>query len=139
MKAFNTQDGHGMKMLKASGVALAIITGRRSRLVELRAANLGIEHLYQGAENKLAAFQELLARLKLKPEQAAYMGDDVVDLPVMRRCGFAASVPEAPAVVREHAHYVTRNAGGRGAVREFCELVMQAQGTLDTQLAPYLE
>jgi 3-deoxy-D-manno-octulosonate 8-phosphate phosphatase (KDO 8-P phosphatase) len=139
MKAFNTLDGHGMKMLKASGVELAIITGRKSRLVELRATNLGITHLYQGSENKLAAFQELLALLGLKPEQAAYMGDDVVDLPVMRRCGFAATVPDAPAVVRGHAHYTTRASGGRGAVREFCELVMQTQGTLEAQLAPYLK
>ncbi|MBB5019467.1 3-deoxy-D-manno-octulosonate 8-phosphate phosphatase (KDO 8-P phosphatase) [Chitinivorax tropicus] len=138
IKAFNTLDGHGMKMLRQSGVELAIITGRTSKLVALRARNLGITHLYQGVENKLDAFQDLLAQLNLRAEQAAYMGDDVIDLPVMRRCGLAFTVPAAPAVVKRHAHYVSELAGGSGAVREVCELLMQAQGTLDTQLAPYL-
>lgn len=138
-KRFNTLDGHGLKMLKASGVKLAIITGRTSRCVELRAKNLGITRLYQGVENKLAAMQSLLADLNLAPEAAAFMGDDVIDLPVMRRVGLALSVPGAPQVVRDHAHYVARCSAGHGAVREVCELIMAAQGTLQTQLAPYLE
>ena len=138
-KRFNSLDGHGLKMLKASGVELAIITGRTSRCVELRAKNLGITHLYQGVENKLEVMQTLLDSLKLAPEVAAYMGDDVVDLPVMRRVGLAISVPNAPQVVRDHAHYVSQREGGHGAVREACELIMSAQGTLDTQLAPYLQ
>jgi len=138
LKRFNTLDGHGLKMLKASGVIPAIITGRTSRCVALRAQNLGITHLYQGVENKLAAMQELLGKLGLSMEQAAYMGDDVVDLPVMRRVALAASVPEAPQLVLDHAHYVTRRQGGHGAVREVCEMVMSAQNTLDAQLAPYL-
>lgn len=137
-KRFNSLDGHGLKMLRASGVEPAIITGRTSRCVELRARNLGIAHLYQGVENKLAAMQTLLARLNLGFDSAAFMGDDVVDLPVMRRVALSASVPEAPQVVRDHAHYVTRCQGGYGAVREVCELLMSAQGTLDAQLAPYL-
>lgn len=139
IKAFNTLDGHGLKMLKASGVELAIITGRRSRLVELRARNLGIDHLYQGVEDKLTAFAELLARLGLTAEQAAYMGDDVVDLPVMRRCAVAFTVPAAPASVKRYSHYVTAAGGGEGAAREVCELLMQAQGTFDKQMAKYLE
>lgn len=138
MKGFNTLDGHGMKMLKAAGVELAIVTGRKSRCVELRAENLGISLLYQGAEDKLAAFQELLAKLELTPETAAFMGDEVVDLPAMRRAGLALTVPGAPPVVKQYAHYVTRLPGGKGAVREVCELIMLAQGTLDTQLARYL-
>lgn len=139
IKRFNSLDGHGLKMLKASGVQLAIITGRTSCCVELRAQNLGIDHLFQGAENKLATMQSLLAQLDIPAEAAAYMGDDVIDLPVMRRMALALTVPEAPQVVRDHAHYVTRRNGGHGAVREVCELIMSAQGTLDAQLAPYLK
>lgn len=138
IKRFNSLDGHGLKMLKKSGVELAIITGRTSRLVEMRAKNLGITHLYQGIEDKWSAMQELLAKLKIKPEASAYMGDDVVDLPVMRRVGFAVTVPASPQIVRDHAHYLTQREGGYGAVRETCELIMSAQGTLDGQLLPYL-
>jgi len=139
IKAFNTLDGHGMKMLRNSGVELAIITGRKSRLVELRAGNLGIVHLYQGVEDKLVAFRDLLDKLQLKAEQAAFMGDDVIDLPVMRRAGLALSVPAAPALVKQNAHYVTERNGGEGAVREVCELIMQAQGSYAAMVAPYLE
>lgn len=137
-KAFNVQDGHGIKMLQESGVAIAIITSRSSKLVANRARNLGIDHLYQGVENKLDAMNALLTKLGLTLAEAGYMGDDVIDLPVLRRCGFAASVPEAPALVRQHAHYITRARGGHGAVREYCEVVMHAQGTLDAALARYL-
>ena len=137
-KRFNSLDGHGMKMLRASGVELAIITGRTSRCVELRAQSLGITHLYQGITDKLGAMQALLSQLNLSPQVAAFMGDDVVDLPVMLRVGLGISVPDAPQIVRERAHYVTQRDGGHGAVREACELLMAAQGTLDVQLAPYL-
>ncbi len=137
-KRFNSLDGHGLKMLKATGVELALISGRKSQCVTLRAANLGIKHLYQGVENKLAAMQSLLAMLQLSPQAAAFMGDDVIDLPVMRHAGAAFSVPGAPQLVRDHAHYVSQRAAGFGAVREVCELIMAAQGTLDAQLAPYL-
>lgn len=138
LKRFNSLDGHGLKMLKASGVELAIITGRTSRCVELRTKNLGITRLYQGVADKWGAMQSLLAELKIQPEAAAFMGDDVVDLPVMRRVGFSITVPNSPQLVRDHAHYLTQREGGNGAVRETCELIMSAQGTLDKQLAPYL-
>jgi 3-deoxy-D-manno-octulosonate 8-phosphate phosphatase (KDO 8-P phosphatase) len=138
-KRFNSLDGHGLKMLKASGVELAIITGRTSNCVALRARNLGITRLYQGVEDKLAAMQSLLAELKLAPEAAAFMGDDVVDLPVLRRVGLALSVPAAPQVVRDHAHYVSQREAGHGAVREVCELILVTQNTMDAQLAPYLK
>ena len=138
-KRFNSLDGHGMKMLKASGIELAIITGRTSRCVEKRANNLGITHLYQGISQKWDAMQDLLGKLKLTPEVAAFMGDDVVDLPVMRRVGLALTVPQAPAIVHDYAHYTTKHEGGHGAVREVCELIMSAQSTLRAQLAPYLE
>lgn len=137
-KRFNSLDGHGLKMLKASGVELAIITGRTSRCVELRAHHLGIAHVHQGVHDKLASMRKMLAQLQLPMEAVAFMGDDVVDLPVMLRAGLAISVPNAPQVVRERAHYITKCEGGHGAVREACELLMSAQGTLDAQLAPYL-
>jgi len=138
MKAFDTQDGHGMKMLQACGVNIAIITGRSSRCVELRAKNLGIALLFQGVSDKLSVYRDLVASLGLDPAETAYMGDDLVDLPVLRRCGFALAVPDAPEIVRQHAHYVTRRRGGRGAVREVCEFLMRVQDKFDEQLAGYL-
>jgi len=138
MKAFDTQDGHGMKMLQACGVNIAIITGRNSRCVELRAKNLGIALLFQGVSDKLSVYRDLVASLGLDPAETAYMGDDLVDLPVLRRCGFALAVPDAPEIVRQHAHYVTRRRGGRGAVREVCEFLMRVQDKFDEQLAGYL-
>jgi 3-deoxy-D-manno-octulosonate 8-phosphate phosphatase (KDO 8-P phosphatase) len=139
IKAFNIQDGLGIKLLQASGVAVAIITGRQSRALELRAENLGVRHLYQSAEDKLTAFGGLLSTLALVPAAAACMGDDLPDVPLMRRCGLAVSVPDAPTIVQCHAHYVTRKAGGRGAVRELCELLMDAHGTLTSRLESYLK
>lgn len=138
-KRFNSLDGHGIKMLRASGVEVAIITGRTSRCVELRAQNLGIQHVYQGVERKLDAMVDLLDKLKLSRDAAAYMGDDVVDLCVMRQVGLSICVPESPRLVRENSSYVTKRSGGHGAVREACELIMSAQGTLDAQLAHYLK
>ena len=138
IKAFNSLDGHGMKMLRESGVELAIITGRTSRSVELRAKNLGVELLYQGVTDKAQAFAALIEARALDAAATAYMGDDVVDLPVMRRCGLALTVPNAPLLVKQHADYVTRAAGGRGAAREVCELIMHAQGTLARALETYL-
>lgn len=138
-KRFNTLDGLGIKLLKASGVQVAIITGRTSKCVALRAQNLGVEHVYQGVEHKLNALNDLLDKLKLTRDAAAYMGDDVVDLTVLRNVGLAISVPDAPQLVREHANYITQRRGGHGAVREACELIMHAQGTLDGQLAQYLK
>lgn len=138
-KRFNSMDGHGIKMLRASGVEVAIITGRSSKCVSNRAENLGIAHVYQGVERKLDAMVDLLKKLNLTRDAAAYMGDDVVDLCVMRHVGLSISVPESPQLVREHSNYVTRRSGGHGAVREACELIMSVQGTLDAQLAPYLK
>ena len=138
-KRFNSLDGHGIKMLRASGVEVAIITGRTSRCVERRAKDLGIVHVYQGVERKLDAMVDLLDKLNLARDAAAYMGDDVVDLCVMRHVGLAISVPESPQLVREHSNYVTKRSGGHGAVREACELIMSAHGTLNAQLARYLE
>ena len=138
IKAFNSRDGHGMKMLKASGIELAIITARESRSVRLRAENLNISLLYQGKKNKLKVFESLITKLGLGKSSCAYVGDDLIDLPVMTRCGLSICVPSAPALVKKHAHYVTNSEGGHGAVREVCELIMLAQGTLDEQFKEYL-
>ncbi len=138
VKAFNILDGLGLKMLAASGVGLALLSGRKSPAVALRARETGIAHVLQGSRDKLEAYRTLLRKLKLAEEETSFMGDDLPDLPVLRRCGLAFSVPGAPQIVRSHVHYVTENAGGRGAVREACEFLMRAQGTLEAQLATYL-
>ncbi|MGI3131631.1 KdsC family phosphatase [Halopseudomonas pachastrellae] len=137
-KSFNTLDGHGIKMLMASGVETAIISGRKSPLVERRAANLGIKHLIQGREDKLTALNELRQIIPVEMHEIAHLGDDLPDLPVMRRVGLGMAVASADAFVREHAHGVTRAVGGAGAAREFCEFIMRAQGTLEQAQAAYL-
>ena len=137
-KAFHSRDGHGMKMLQHSGVDIAIITGRSSEVVKHRMRNLGVRHLYQGQQDKVPAYRALLAQLGLTAEQTAYVGDDVVDLPVMRQVGLAIAVQDAHPLVKQHAHWQTPHAGGRGAARDVCELIMEAQGTLQTQLQKYL-
>ncbi|NKN33842.1 3-deoxy-manno-octulosonate-8-phosphatase KdsC [Marichromatium bheemlicum] len=129
-KAFNARDGHGMVMLRDSGVTLAVITGRSSRVVSMRMKSLGVNHVYQGQRDKLAAYLELRERLGVEDTAVAYLGDDVIDLPVMRQVGFAAAVADAHPMVRAEAHWHTTAGGGRGAAREFCELIMDAQGTL---------
>jgi 3-deoxy-D-manno-octulosonate 8-phosphate phosphatase (KDO 8-P phosphatase) len=137
-KAFNTLDGHGLKMLAAAGITLAIITGRRSPTVEHRARNLGIVHLFQGIDDKRATLSALLAETGIPPDAAGYVGDDVVDLPVMGLCGFAAAPANAHPAVRQRAHWVAGARGGEGAVRELCDFVLAAQGKLDAALSPYL-
>lgn len=136
-KPFNILDGLGLKLLKNSGVATGILTGRSSTSVQARASELNIDHFIQGAENKLEAYAELRQRLGLDDAQVCYMGDDLPDLPVLLRCGLALSPPGAVRLVREHVHFVTRTSAGKGAVREACELIMQAQGTLESQIGGY--
>jgi 3-deoxy-D-manno-octulosonate 8-phosphate phosphatase (KDO 8-P phosphatase) len=138
-KAFHTRDGHGMKLLQAAGVQLAIITGRTARAVELRAQNLGITQVRQGIEDKRGALAELAGALGVDLAQAGYMGDDVVDLPVLRACGFSATVPDGHPLVRSAVDYVSHAPAGAGAVREVCEFILQAQGRLDQAMVPYLE
>lgn len=137
-KAFNSKDGLGIRMLQDSGVEVGIITGRTSDVVRHRVKNLGVTHLYQGQQHKLPAYEKLLAELALEPEQTAYVGDDVVDLPVLRRVGLAVVVADAHPLAKRHAHWETQFPGGRGAAREVCELIMEAQGTLDQQTEAYL-
>jgi len=137
-KAFNSRDGHGMSMLQSTGVTLAIITGRTSKSVRIRMRGLGIEHVYQGRNDKLAAYEELKESLQLGDEQIAYVGDDLLDLPIMRKVGLSIAVADAHTLTRQHSHWQTRSPGGRGAAREVCELVMEAQDTLDQMTARYL-
>ncbi len=137
-KTFNTLDGQGIKMLINSGVRTAIISGRKTPVVERRAQNLGIQHLYQGREDKMVVLDELLGELGLSYEQVAYLGDDLPDLPVIRRVGLGMAVANANDFVRQHAHGVTQARGGEGAAREFCELILQAQGNLEAAQAAYL-
>jgi len=133
-KAFHSRDGHGMRLLKYTGVEIGIITGRTSQVVEHRMNNLGINHVYQGQQVKLPAFEDLIARLSLKPEECAYVGDDWVDLAIMSRVGLAIAVQDADAIVKKHAHWITPSKGGKGAAREVCELIMEGQGTLQDQI-----
>jgi 3-deoxy-D-manno-octulosonate 8-phosphate phosphatase (KDO 8-P phosphatase) len=137
-KTFCAHDGHGLKMLAASGVPCALLSGRRSDAVTRRAAELGIENVFQGVEDKLALFQQLIGQKRLTADQTGFMGDELVDLAVLMRCGFACAPHEAPEAVRTRVHYVAKADAGRGAVREVCELVMRAQHTYDAALAKYL-
>ncbi|MEN8136080.1 MAG: HAD family hydrolase [Thermodesulfobacteriota bacterium] len=138
-KAFSTKDGLGIRLLQKAGVEVGIITARSSEVVQRRAENLGITLLYQGAGAKREVYEKIIADLNLAPEQVAYMGDDWLDLPVMIRVGMAAAVADAAVEVCEIAHYVTSNPGGRGAVREVCDLIIEAQGKRDELLAQYLD
>lgn len=137
-KAFNSHDGHGMRMLQEGGVQAAIITGRSSQVVKHRMKDLGVTHIYQGYRDKRPAFEALLEKVNLEMSQIAYVGDDVVDLPIMSRVGLAIAVQDAHPFVKQHAHWVTTRRGGRGAVRDICELMLEARGTLADKLASYL-
>lgn len=138
IKTFNVLDGHGIKLLQQSGVATAIISARKSALVARRASDLGILHVRQGVHDKRAAFEQLLDETGVVAEACGFVGDDVIDLPILLRVGFAASVPNGHPEVRKRVHYVTRVAGGAGAARELCDFILHAQGNYEAALAPYL-
>jgi 3-deoxy-D-manno-octulosonate 8-phosphate phosphatase (KDO 8-P phosphatase) len=137
-KTFNVLDGHGIKLLQQSGVATAIISARKSSIVERRATDLGIPHVQQGVRDKREAFDRLLAQTGNTAEIAGFIGDDVIDLPVLLRVGFAACVPNAHPEVLSRVHYVAKAGGGAGAVREVCDFILRAQGNYEAALAPYL-
>jgi 3-deoxy-D-manno-octulosonate 8-phosphate phosphatase (KDO 8-P phosphatase) len=136
-KAFDVRDGHGLKLLQRAGIRLGIITGRQSPVVARRAAELGIDLVYQGAKDKLAPFREILEQTGLAAEEVAYLGDDVIDLPVLRRVGFSATVADAVADVKPFVHYVTAAPGGRGAVREICDLLLKETGRWESVAGRY--
>jgi 3-deoxy-D-manno-octulosonate 8-phosphate phosphatase (KDO 8-P phosphatase) len=131
LKAFNVRDGYGIRCALTSDIEVAIITGRKAKLLEDRCETLGITHLYQGQSDKLLAFHDLLGKLNIPAEQVAYVGDDLIDWPVMAKVGLSVAVSDAHPLLIPRADYVTRIAGGRGAVREVCDLLLLAQGKLD--------
>ena len=127
LKGFHIHDGLGIKLLQKSGVTVAVISGKKSDAVEKRMKDLRIEHAYLGHENKLPIYEELKQKLNVNDNEIAYMGDDLPDLPLLRRVGFAITVPKAPAIIQQHIDLITKKKGGKGAVREICELIMEAQ------------
>jgi 3-deoxy-D-manno-octulosonate 8-phosphate phosphatase (KDO 8-P phosphatase) len=137
-KAFNSRDGHGIKMLQRHGVAVGIITGRTSEVVTHRVKDLDIKYVHQGCKEKLPAYRQLIAQLALTPEQTAYVGDDVVDLPIMLQAGLAIAVQNAHPLVKQYAHWITPSIGGYGAAREACEMVLFAQQAYQTEMQRYL-
>ncbi|MDH5392720.1 MAG: HAD-IIIA family hydrolase [Gammaproteobacteria bacterium] len=137
-KAFNSKDGFGMRLLQDAGIDVGIITGRESLLVKLRMKELGISHVMQGRREKGPALDEMMSLTGLTLEQIAYVGDDVVDLPIMSRVGLSIAVQDARAVVKKHAHWITENPGGRGAGRDVCELILEAHGKWDDIIKRYL-
>lgn len=137
-KSFHARDGHGIKLLRQTGVEVAVISGRKSTSVALRMKSLGIEHVYQGHENKVAAFNEIIGKIGVTHEQVAHVGDDLLDLPIMIRVGLAIAVNDANFAVKQRADWCTTLSGGQGAVREVCDFIMQAQGHFDDVLNTYL-
>lgn len=128
IKAFNIHDGHGIRLLHDTGINVAIITGRQSKVVEIRASELGITDVFQKARYKNSVYQELLKKYNLKDENTAFVGDDLIDLSILRSVGFAVAVSNAVDEVKEYAHMVTKKAGGEGAVREVIDFIIKAQG-----------
>jgi len=127
LKAFSAHDGHGIKLLAAAGVRIALLSGRRSKAVAVRARELGIDRVFQGVDDKLAVYRKLLKDEKLAAASTGFMGDELVDLPVLEQCGFACAPGEAPQAVRRRVHYVTAAPAGRGAVRELCDLLVRVR------------
>lgn len=138
IKVFSSLDGHGLKMLMEAGIRVAIITGRKSEMVRRRAENLGVDLVFQGVRDKRAELASLLGIVGISQEEAGYMGDDVVDLPILKSCGFSATVADGHEFVRQHVDYVAIKGGGRGAVREVCDYILAAQGRLEAMLTAYL-
>ncbi|MFZ6688609.1 KdsC family phosphatase [Undibacterium sp. SXout11W] len=138
LKTFNVLDGQGIRLLQNAGIATAIISARSSAIVLKRASDLGITHVRQGIHDKKSAFMELLAELNLAGNECGFIGDDVIDLPVLSRVGLAISVPNGHAEVRSRVDYVTNAMGGKGAVREACDFILKAQNKYDLALSEYL-
>ncbi len=137
-KVFHSRDGLGMKLLMQAGLEIGIITARSSLAVARRMADLGVPHVHQGQQDKLATYQNMIEHLALSHEQVAYMGDDIIDLPVLRRVGFAATVADASEFMQSHCHFVSKHHSGQGAARELCEFILNAQGRWDETLAYFL-
>lgn len=139
LKQFHIHDGLGIVLLQQTGVHLAIISGRKSHLVAHRMQQLGITKVYQGYDNKITPYEELLKEYQLTHEQVAYVGDDLIDIPLLKRVGLAITVPNSMSLVKEYAHHETDKVGGHGAVREVCEIIMEAQDTLKPTYQRYID
>lgn len=137
IKFFDVTDGHGMKLLMRTGVEIALLSGRKSEANRVRAKDLGITELVEDTKIKLPAFEKLAAKFGIQPEEAAFMGDDLIDLPPMRAAGLALAPASARPEALAAAHWVSKRSGGRGAVRDACELILRAQGTWDEVTARY--
>jgi 3-deoxy-D-manno-octulosonate 8-phosphate phosphatase (KDO 8-P phosphatase) len=137
-KGFNAHDGAGISLARLGGLKTGIITKRVSETVALRARDLKLNHVYQGIADKLSVFHEILQKEDLRADQVAYVGDDVIDLPVMRECGLAIAVRNAREEVKDESHYITDHEGGRGAVRDAVEFVLRSQGKLEAAIAEYI-
>lgn len=131
LKFFDVQDGFGITLLNRVGIKSVIITAKRSRIVKMRARDLKVAKVYDGSHDKLSPFNKILKSFKIKAEEACFIGDDIIDLPVLKRAGFAVAVPNAVPDVRSAAHHITSKKGGRGAVREICDLILKSQGKWD--------
>jgi 3-deoxy-D-manno-octulosonate 8-phosphate phosphatase (KDO 8-P phosphatase) len=138
-KAFDVKDGHAMVMAQRAGLPIAIISGRKSSVVQARAKELGVAHLHELAWVKTEPYEKILAEEGLTDEEVCYVGDDVVDIPLLRRAGLAIAVADAVEEAKQYSHFVTKRAGGRGAVREVIELILKAQDKWDEALARYVE
>ncbi len=136
-KGFNTKDGFGLRILQEAGVGVGLITARSSASVSRRAADLKMKYVVQGTNNKMQAYEDILLKSGLRPEQTAYMGDDWLDLPLLKRVGLAATPANGMAEVRRQVHFVTSRPGGHGAVREVCDLILEARGQLASMFATY--
>lgn len=137
IKNFDVRDGHGIKLIQRYGIEVALLTGRKSEVVKHRASDLGIKEVYQKVFNKKEVFVEILQKNRLDSSEAAFLGDDLIDIPVLKAAGFSAAVADALDIVKKTVDYVTKNKGGRGAVREVCEMLLQAQGKWPEVAAKY--
>ncbi|USD64994.1 3-deoxy-manno-octulosonate-8-phosphatase KdsC [Vibrio sp. SCSIO 43136] len=131
LKTFHTRDGYGIKCLMSAGIEIAIITGRKSQIVENRMRALGIKLIYQGQDDKVKAYQDICSKLNVAPEQTGYIGDDLIDWPVMEKVALKVCVADGHPLLAKRANFVTQICGGHGAVREVCDLILEARGELD--------
>ncbi len=137
LKCFDVKDGHGIKLLLRAGIEVALVTGRRSAAVEHRARDLGIRLVFQKALNKIEVYEEIRAGHRLRDEEVCVMGDDLTDLPILRKCGFSVAVPDSVEEVKREVDYITQKEAGKGAVREVCEIILKARGLWETVTTRY--
>ena len=139
LRFFDVQDGFGITLLNRAGIKTVIITAGKSKIVKHRARDLKVSSTYHGFMDKIDAFNDLLKRFKVTPEEVCFIGDDLIDIPILKRAGFAVAVPNAVDEVKKLAHHITANKGGRGAVREICDLILKSQDKWELVTSKYFE